>query len=111
MISIGGYCGVVEIPITDLGLIRDDKPDRWVKKIGEIKEDSVVVYMDGSMSEGGGVGRGWCSEGGAIREDWPREIVHRMGLGGCRDQKSTGKGTSKLEGANPDGLNGSDRGT
>lgn len=66
-VSIGGVTPRIVIPVVDLGLKSPDKAAIWVKRIGEMKGDDVVVYTDGSMSEEGRVGGGWCSEGGTVK--------------------------------------------
>lgn len=55
------------IPTVDLGLSGISKAAQWVKRIEEVKGEDTVVYTDGSMSEDGKVGGGWCSEGGSCK--------------------------------------------
>lgn len=50
-LSIGGSFPVTDIPVVDLGLSKDAKPDQWIGKITEAKEDAVVIYTDGSMRD------------------------------------------------------------
>ncbi|KAF8453405.1 hypothetical protein BDZ91DRAFT_853215 [Kalaharituber pfeilii] len=41
-------------------LCKEDAPAKWEKAINEAKGDSVAIFTDGSRSEEGGVGGGWC---------------------------------------------------
>lgn len=57
-LSVGGTTPITLNSTIDLGLSSEAKADRWVKMIDKVKEDAVVVYTDGSMSEEGRVGGG-----------------------------------------------------
>lgn len=48
-------------------MFKDAKSDRWIRKIEDVKEDAVVIYTDGSMSEEGRIEGGWRSEGGKVK--------------------------------------------
>ncbi|KAF8463325.1 hypothetical protein BDZ91DRAFT_796479 [Kalaharituber pfeilii] len=49
-----------DIEVIDLKLCKEDTPAKWEKAINEAKSDSVAISTDGSRSEEGGVGGGWC---------------------------------------------------
>lgn len=66
-VSIGGSLGRLDIPVVDLRLSSTAKAATWINRIEEVKGESVVIYTDGSMSETGRVGGGWCSEGGTVK--------------------------------------------
>ncbi|KAF8469753.1 hypothetical protein BDZ91DRAFT_792501 [Kalaharituber pfeilii] len=48
-----------EIEVTGLKLGKEDAPAKW-KAISKAMGDSVAIFRDGSRSEEGGVGGGWC---------------------------------------------------
>lgn len=71
-LSLGGTVPVTDIPFIDLGLTQNSEAHRLVRNIEEVKEDAVVGYTDGSMSDGGRVG-----EGGVLRVGIQREYGAR----------------------------------
>jgi len=88
-LSVGGRVERGEILEVKLQANKDSKADKWELAIHEAREESIGVFTDGSVSEGGRVGEGWYVEGleggeeglGRVATVWDGEVVGmRRGL-------------------------------
>lgn len=69
-----------------------------MKKIKEVRLDTMVVYTDGIMSKEERVGEGWCSEGGGSKGSVGLGWLASLGWRSNRIKKGSENITSELEG-------------
>jgi len=91
-LSFGEACMQSKIPEADLKLSSEDFKGNWQQRILELGEDSMVIFMDGSKLEGGGVGASWWNQEkrkgygiglGKIATVWDGEVAGLRGALTC----------------------------